>query len=454
MIIFVECLIVFLVLFGIFLLSKVKLAKAGNIISGIGILLAVILTLTRIKPGLLNYLFLFLSLAVGLVIGIIIGYKVKMIDMPQTVAMLNGFGGLTSTVVGWFTFIGSGNNFQKITAGLALIIGIITFIGSIVAALKLHKVISQKPIALKGHHFYTVTSLVLLFVFFVLAIIDLGGIRLLYIILTALFTVCFSIFFSIRVGGADMPIAISLLNSLSGVAGGIAGIAMGDVLLVIIGAVVGASGLFLTIIMCRAINRKLKDIMLGKTSVRRKETKESVADNSVATDIGSAVDVALHAKNVIIVPGYGMALAQAQMLVKELADILAEKGAAVKYAIHPVAGRMPGHMNVLLCEANVDYEDLYEMKDINSEFKDADLTIVVGANDVINPAAREEEGTPIYGMPVLAVDQCPNIFIFNYDMRPGYAGVNNPLYQRKAGIWLFLGDAKETLKNFIAKLDS
>jgi len=313
-------------------------------------------------------------------------------------------------------------------------------------------------------------------------------------LLTALVaSAAFGWIFAIRVGGADMPITISLLNSLSGVAAAIAGFAVSDILLVSIGGIVGASGLFLTQVMCRAMNRSLSDILLGRTALQGRvavnrpeqlvagsgqvvaetgsgqldagaeswpEAAEKLSagggDEAVSDDTGGKVDVTgliNGAKKVIIVPGYGMALAHAQHLVKQLALKLKGRGAEVRYAIHPVAGRMPGHMDVLLIEAGVPFEDVYEMADINDEFRDADLTIVVGANDVMNPSARDAKGTPIYGMPILNVDECRNVLIFNYDLQPGYSGVENPLYSRKEGVTIIEGDAAETLAGVLGKID-
>jgi len=267
-----------------------------------------------------------------------------------------------------------------------------------------------------------------------------------------------------------MPITISLLNSLSGVAGAIAGLAIKDVLLVSVGGIVGASGLLLTQIMCKSMNRKLSTILLGKTSLTesghpQSQSSASIVDNQSQVDSQPVqqiikeqqptldpIQVLRNARDVIIVPGYGMAIAQAQHLVKELADKLQSNGAKIRYAVHPVAGRMPGHMNVLLCEANVDYEDLYEMEVINPDFATADAVIVVGANDVLNPSARNAEGTPIYGMPILDVDKCSNIFIFNYDTKPGYAGVDNPIYHRTDGVYMYLGNASDTLAQVLSQL--
>jgi len=302
---------------------------------------------------------------------------------------------------------------------------------------------------LKNHQLISIILLVLMGAMIPLGVIC-SDFAIFFLIGAIVFSTLFGIAFTIRVGGADMPITISLLNSLSGVAGAIAGLAIGDVLLVAVGGIVGASGLLLTQIMCKAMNRKLFDILLGKAKkINKADVKAQVVAPIVqetAEVKADPVDILKNAKNVIIVPGYGMAIAQAQHLVKQMADALHANGAKVRYAIHPVAGRMPGHMNVLLAEANVDYDDLFEMDDLNPEFEHADLTIVVGANDVMNPAAREAAGTPIYGMPILNVDKCKTVFIFNYDLKPGYAGVENPLYKRVNGVHLFLGNASVTLK--------
>ncbi len=459
------------VLLGIAFMGNVKYSKIGNRFSAVCMLLAIILTI--IYNGIGPVWTLYIGLAIGAVFGIILAKKVTMIQMPQMVALLNGLGGAASAVVGGFAMAGVGaglvgDYFSTVTSSLALAVGMITLIGSLVAAGKLHRILPQKPVVLKGHQLMTVGSLVLtvvgVVVFAVLAGLGIGlsvVIPLLIVFIT-LISSFFGFIFAIRVGGADMPITISLLNSFSGVAGAIAGLAVGDLLLVAIGGIVGASGLLLTQIMCKAMNRKLIAILTGatsaapskkaeETSVKQEETKEEAAPapkkeiNHAATLVG--------AKEVIIVPGYGMAIAQAQHLVKQVADKLRASGTTIKYAIHPVAGRMPGHMNVLLCEADVDYEDLYEMDDINPEFANADATIVVGANDVLNPAANTAEGTPIYGMPVLNVSDCKNIFIFNYDTKPGYAGVDNPIYAREDGVHMYLGNAADSLQTFLADMD-
>lgn len=452
-------LLVIAVLLGIHLMSRVHTAKYGNRISALAIALGIILTL--IKKDILPVWLIYPGMAAGIIIGLILAVRVKMIQMPQLVALLNGIGGAASAIVASFALISlyrTPDIFGKATASLAIIVGTVTLSGSLIAAGKLHKVLSQKPVILASHRLISSLLLLLIIVTAVL-----GGfvnvVSLLLLLLTMIVvSAVFGVIFSIRVGGADMPIAISLLNSLSGVAAAVSGFAINDILLVAVGGIVGASGLFLTQVMCRAMNRSLADILLGKTALAKssvEKDEEKPPEQTIKEEEPETADpaeVVKSAKSVIIVPGYGMALAQAQHLVKSLAQKLTAGGATVKYAIHPVAGRMPGHMDVLLIEAGVPFEDVYEMDDINNEFEETDVAIVVGANDVINPAARDAEGTPIYGMPILNVDKCKNIVIFNYDLKPGYSGVENPIYQRGKGVSVIQGNASETLSDFIEKL--
>ncbi|MDD2492722.1 MAG: NAD(P)(+) transhydrogenase (Re/Si-specific) subunit beta [Bacilli bacterium] len=458
-------LLAFLVLLGIFLMSNVKKAVLGNRLSALAMVLAILVTL--IYNQILPYWYIYIAMAIGTMIGILFTIKVKMIQMPELVALLNGLGGASSAFVGIFALMGIGTTkgvFSNLTSAIAIVIGFITLIGSLIAAGKLHRILPQKPIVYKNHKFYTLITLLFTFVLIVVAIfstpiIAISHYYLWLILAISITSLLFGYFFSIRVGGADMPITISLLNSFSGVAAAIAGLAISDVLLVSIGGIVGASGLLLTQIMCKAMNRKLFDILLSKTTQKKSviitQKVEMLAVPKKETSIEtSVVDVIKQAKSVIIVPGYGMAVAQAQHLVKKLADFMRSNGTTIKYAIHPVAGRMPGHMNVLLCEANVDYEDLYEMDDINNEFKSTDLTIVIGANDVMNPAARNAVGTPIYGMPILDVDDCKQVIIFNYDLKPGYAGVENPIYQRTKNIYLELGNASDTIAKILSEINN
>ena len=456
-----------LVLLGISMMSKVKSALWGNLLSCACMAAAIVLTIIRYDfSG--KWLWLLVGLVPAAIAGAILAKKVKMIEMPQTVAMLNGFGGAASALVAAVTLtdgkaIGA---FEAVTAGIALVIGMVTLLGSILAAGKLAKWFNQRPVILKGHKTWVLLAGILA----VLCILPLvlcqgnNGQLSLFTLLCAILAGAFGWLFVLRVGGADMPITISLLNSLSGVAGGIAGMAIGEPLLVAVGGIVGASGLILTEVMCRAMNRKLSAILTGATTVAAapkaaepvvEEKEEPAVEAAPVEEAAPAVDKEAEekkvfeafkaAKNVIIVPGYGMALSQAQYAVRELKDALEAHGATVRFAIHPVAGRMPGHMNVLLCEVDIPYEDLFQMEDINDDFKAADVTLVIGANDVMNPAANTAEGTPIYGMPVLNVGDCQNVIICNFDLNPGYAGVPNPLYERSGGVALLIGDAKESL---------
>ena len=463
-----------LVLAGLWMMSRVSSSVNGNRTSILAMILAILVAFWG--HGMVPLLCTLFFILIGLVIGFMMARKVKMIEMPEMVGLLNGLGGGASALVGIVTLMGitspevsitsagmhadsfSLGAFESSTGVLAVIVGMITLVGSLIAAGKLHRVIDGRPKVIKNHSLYLTIALALCGVFFIWSFFGVNDGNAAWIIcLSVLFAALFGGLFTIRVGGADMPITISLLNSLSGVAGSIAGMAIGNVMLVAIGGIVGASGLLLTQIMCRAMNRSLGDILLGKTAAPAgkkaapKATAPAAAPATPAAKKEASLPELLHdAKRVIIVPGYGMALAQAQHQVKQLADTLRRNGAEVRFAIHPVAGRMPGHMNVLLAEADVPYDDLFEMERINDDFKDTDLVIVIGANDVLNPAAREAEGTPIYGMPVLNVDQAKHIVICNYDLKPGYAGVENPLYTRKEGVTMCLGDAKETVADLVS----
>lgn len=456
------------VLTGISFMSKVKTAVAGNLISAVSVLLGIIITL--IYKDIFSAWTVYIFMLIGVLFGSALALRVKMIQMPQLVALLNGVGGLASALVGILSLLGIGNLineypvFVSVTSVLAIVVGLVTLFGSLVAAGKLHKLLPQKSVVWKNHS-TIVTGFVVILICTIIYSAFTSNTSIVLIV-SVVISSLFGYAFAIRVGGADMPITISLLNSLSGVAGAIAGMAVNDLMLVSVGGIVGASGLFLTQIMCKAMNRSLSDILLGKTSVDKSRTKADIqfVEESTEEEVHETEDNLLiikrdkgeiirSAKSVIIVPGYGMALAQAQHLVRTLSDKFEENGAEVKFAIHPVAGRMPGHMNVLLAEADIPYEKLYEMDVVNEEFADTDLVIVIGANDVINPAARDAKDTPIYGMPVLNVDHAKEIFICNFDLQPGYAGVDNPLYKRKEGVYLLLGDAKESISDLINRFD-
>lgn len=466
----VSAVLVLGVLCGIAMMSRIDYSRIGNRLSAVCMLVAIVVTMVY-NGSVYTAWPVYAGLLAGIVAGIVLSVKVSMLQMPQMVALFNGLGGAASALVGAFAMFGIGAGtgiFEKVTSSIALSVGVVTLLGSLVAAGKLHKVLPGKPVTVKNHFLWQTLSLIILGLGIVVYAAAGGAPFCCIAIVIA--GAAFGLLFSLKVGGADMPITISLLNSMSGVAGAIAGLAIGDLLLVAVGGIVGASGLLLTQIMCKAMNRSLAAILSGKTTtateaapaekpvefVQDNETAEpeAVPEAEVETEEAkNPTDCLKGAKEVIIVPGYGMAIAQAQHIVKQLADRLKAQGTTVKYAVHPVAGRMPGHMNVLLCEADVDYEDLYEMDDINPEFKTADATFVIGANDVTNPAASTAVGTPIYGMPVLAVNDCSNIFVFNFDLKPGYAGVENPIYTRKDGVNLYLGNAAQTLAEFLAALE-
>jgi len=467
------------------MMSSPATAVSGNLLGAASMAGAIIVTL--VSEGIVGIGVLWVAMAVGTVLGYIMAVRVAMIEMPQMVALLNGFGGGSSAIVSLMTLVATVwaastvtfGEFEKVTAVLGLIVGGITFSGSLIAASKLAGKINQRPIIFERQSAINNLALIVTMVLGVSAIVSDGAAMVVYAVLVLIGSLAYGVLFTIKVGGADMPITVSLLNSFSGVAASISGFAIGNPLLIAIGAVVGASGLILTQIMCRAMNRTLGQVLAGKTTVLHKAHGQKAAAGSsgpsrpIQPQLGGApaqaspatvqpapagepnyIRLARSAKSVIVVPGYGMALAQAQGDVKALMDRLEAGGAQVKVAIHPVAGRMPGHMNVLLAEVDVPYDKLYEMDQVNDEFAQTDLAIVVGANDVINPAANTAEGTPIYGMPILNVHQAKHVVIFNYDTKPGYAGVDNPLYQPSDKVTLLLGDAATTVRKFMGDIEA
>ena len=469
------------VLLGINMMSKVKSAVKGNRLSALCMLAAVCVTLYKYQ--IFSAGMMWAGLAIGAAIGIYLTIKVEMITMPQTVALLNGLGGAASAVAALLTLAAVNSQagiFAIVTGGIALAVGALTFSGSLIAAGKLHKLLPQKPTVLPAHQALTTVSFLGMIAFIVLLPIK-PELMMSISVAGLVISLLFGIFFAIRVGGADMPITISLLNSTSGVAASIAGMAIGDILLVSVGGIVGASGLLLTQIMCRAMNRSLASILFSKAASPAKsaqpakpaspsassskeasekqaqQTGEAKPAQQELTATGHADKSQLpswfsNAKEIIFIPGYGMALSQAQGLVKQLADKLESMGKNVRFAIHPVAGRMPGHMNVLLCEVDIPYDKLYEMEAINPDFDKTDLAIIIGASDVVNPAANTAEGTPIYGMPVLAAEKAKKLIICNYDLQPGYAGVPNPLYEPNPNTMMLLGDAKESINTMLDSL--
>jgi len=450
---------------GIRLMQSPRTALWGNRLGALCMALAI--GFVFLELGILESL-AWLYIFIGGIAGIILARQVKMIQMPQTVALFNGFGGGASALVaGTAMAVETGADlwFFWLTAGLALGIGTLTFTGSVVAALKLHSMISQKPVFFRGHDF-SLRLLLALGAIFIVILIFIQAPLYTFLILAAF--ALYGWLMALRIGGADMPVIISFLNSLSGVAAAVSGLAVGNFLLAGVGSLVGVAGMILTQLMCRAMNRNLPAV-LGSFKVKtaadpglKDDSRESAgeakpkgaavektpAGEKAAAQTDDAPTLLRKAEKVIIVPGYGMAIAQAQQAVKSLIDTLETDGKDVKVAIHPVAGRMPGHMNVLLAEVGVDYDKLYEMDTINPEFPETDVAVVVGASDVINPAATTAKGTPIYGMPILNVAEAKNIIICNLRMDDAYSGVKNTLGDQENAVPLF-GDAAQTVPKLL-----
>ncbi len=444
-----------LILLGIRWMSSPRSAVRGNRLSALSMFAAVLLVLWY--QGIISLPLLWTAMAAGGLIGYLLAIRVTMLQMPQMVALLNGLGGGASALVALIEILqnyATMDLFNQVTSQLALIVGGVTLSGSIIAALKLDRRITQQPVILKGHGFLANGTIVLILALAAATFFTGLPPATALSIAVFLFALIYGVLFAIRVGGADMPITISLLNSFSGLAGAICGFTIGEPLLVAVGAIVGASGFILTQIMCRAMNRSLAGVFSGSIAGYRAVNSETEPESEPEAEDREEVSVGqilASAQRVIIIPGYGMALAQAQRKVKDLLDFWEAQGVEIKFAIHPVAGRMPGHMNVLLAEVDVPYDKLCEMDQINPEFAETDLAVIIGACDVVNPAANTVEGTPIYGMPVLNVEEAKHVFIYNLDLNPGYSGVENPLYQMKH-VRLCLGDANETLAGLLEEL--
>ena len=440
---------------GLKLLSHPKTAPRGNSIAAIGMLIAIIATL--LNNQILSYELIFSGIIIGGLIGSIAARKVEMTSMPQLVALFNGFGGGASLLVASAEFYRIQNNIEEFiffAILLSIFIGGLTLTGSIVAFGKLQGIIKGSAIKFRGQNFINALLFLTIIVSGVLAI--LGNFEFSTVIIVS---ICISLLLGylgvIPIGGADMPVVISLLNSFSGLAAATTGFVLLNNSLIISGSLVGASGIILTNIMCKGMNRTIWNVLftgLGSNSSSNQSVAKN-AENKIAKSYEPEDTVVIfeNAKNIIVVPGYGMAVAQAQQIVSELEKVLESKGSNVKYAIHPVAGRMPGHMNVLLAEANVSYDKLFDLDDINPEFEQADIAIVIGANDVVNPAARNDQSSPLYGMPILDVDKAQTVFVLKRSMNPGFAGIENELFFNDNSIMLF-GDAKETISRLVSEL--
>jgi len=444
-----------LFIFGLKMLSSPETAQRGNLVSASGMLIAILVTLAQNE--IIAYEYLLVALIGGLIVGVSAASLVKMTSMPELVALFNGFGGIASLLVGVAEFINPSSStlIQIIAISFTVLIGGITFSGSLVAFGKLSEIISGKPLILFGQRF-VLSALLLFALLLVLELIVSTGLlnissqTILFILIGV--TLVLGVLLTAPIGGADMPVVIALLNSYSGLAASSAGFVINNNVLIVAGALVGASGLILTNIMCKAMNRSLSNVLFGGFGAA---TSSSEGGGQIQGEVKpiTAEDAYLileAANSVLVVPGYGMAVSQAQHVVRELGELLEDNGCEVKYAIHPVAGRMPGHMNVLLAEANVSYDVLAEPDDVNPLMDTVDVCIVIGANDVVNPDARENEGSPIYGMPVIEVDRAKTVFILKRSMAVGFAGIDNPLFLKENSRMLF-GDAKESISTLVSE---
>jgi len=452
----------YLVAASLFILGLKKLgspatARVGNVWAAVGMFLAIVATL--LDRQVLNYEMILIAIAIGSVIGAVVAYKVAMTEMPQMVGLLNGLGGAASALVAvgeFWRLLGTGEPIaldSNISMLLDVLIGGVTFTGSFIAFAKLQGIMSGSPITFSLQQPFNASLLIGYVVGSVFLILDPGNLPIFLGIVVI--SLILGVMFVIPIGGGDMPVVISLLNSFSGLAAAAAGFVVMNNMLIISGALVGASGLILTQIMCKAMNRSLANVLFsafgtgggaatGAAAGATDQTVHSIDAEEGAMMLG-------YARSVVIIPGYGMAVAQAQHAVRELADQLDRLGVEVKYAIHPVAGRMPGHMNVLLAEANVPYPQLYDMDDINPQFDQTDVALVIGANDVVNPAARHDSASPIYGMPILDVDRAKHTIVIKRGMSTGFAGVENELFYKDKTMMLF-GSAKDMVAKLVSEV--
>ena len=434
---------------GLKMLGSPDTARRGNLLSSTGMLLAILVTLA--DQSIIDFTWILVGLISGGIIGYLAATRVQMTSMPEMVAIFNGFGGIASLLVGSAEFIRGSDYLFPIF--LTVLIGGVTFTGSLVVYGKLSEILGGRPTLYKGQQI--VNSILLLLI--ATTGIEMIFLQQIFIASETLLILCglamvLGILFVIPIGGADMPVVIALLNSFSGLAACAAGFVIENNVLIVAGALVGASGLILTNIMCKAMNRSLANVLFsGFGSVSEDTSSSSVEQGEVKPISSSDAYLILEAaSSVLIVPGYGMAVAQAQHAVRELGELLESNGAEVKYAIHPVAGRMPGHMNVLLAEANVSYDVLVEPDDVNPIMETVDVCMVIGANDVVNPDAKDNEGSPIYGMPIIEVDNSKTVFVLKRSMASGFAGIQNPLFFKQNSRMLF-GDAKETVSELVAE---
>jgi NAD(P) transhydrogenase subunit beta len=448
--------------FGLKMLSSPTTARKGNMVSAVGMLIAVVTALSAMAE--IKWAWVIAGAGIGASIGTLAARLVKMTSMPQMVGLFNGFGGLASLLVGFSEFHGrwAGADetqlFTMITMFLTVLIGGITFSGSLIAYGKLAGIITGKPVLYRGQNAFNSVILVAILalgIFFCtqkLGEVEDAGLITVYVALVgiAIMALLLGALSTIGIGGADMPVVICLLNSYSGLAACAAGFVINNNVLIVSGSLVGASGIILTNIMCKAMNRSLANVLFSGFGSTTSAKGAAYQGEAKPVGIEDAYLILEAARNVVFVPGYGMAVAQAQHVVRELGDLLIENGAEVKYCIHPVAGRMPGHMNVLLAEANVPYEQLVEPQDVNPSMEIVDVAVVIGANDVVNPAAREDQNSPLWGMPVIDVDRSRTCIVLKRSLNPGFAGVDNPLFFKDNTRMLF-GDAKDSVTKLVSE---
>ncbi|HEY1802146.1 MAG TPA: NAD(P)(+) transhydrogenase (Re/Si-specific) subunit beta [Terriglobales bacterium] len=431
-------------------LSSPATARRGVLAGEIAAAIAVIATL--FNPDLVQFKWIVITLIIGAAIGIPLG-MVKMTAVPQRTALSHAFGALSAAIIGiaeYYVGVPHVTRFQMGEIGLEVIIGSLTFTGSLIAAGKLQEILPQRPITYKGQN---IVSLTVLGAALALAVVLVFNPNQPYLfpamVIVALF---FGILLVTPIGGADMPTVISLLNSYAGFSAALLGFVLNSKVLVVAGALDGSSGFVLSVIMCKAMNRSFANVMFGAFGQVQASSGAVQEDRVVrSASAEEAAAILLAASKVVIVPGYGMAVAQAQHKVRELYDALTKKGIDVRFAIHPVAGRMPGHMNVLLAEADVPYDRLIEMEDINGDMSQTDVSLIIGANDVTNPAARSDTSSPIYGMPIIDVDKSHTVMVIKRSMNPGFAGIDNPLYYLDRTLMLF-GDAKAFVTNIVREI--
>ncbi len=438
-----------LFIIGLKRLGSAATAKQGNLISAVGMGLALLATL--IFETNLSWPLILAGIVVGGAIGGIAAKRVAMTGMPEMVALFNGSGGIASVFVGWASAKPDMSLAESIPLYLAVLIGGVTFTGSVVAYLKLSEKIDGKPVMFKGQQPVNIALLALILLCGALFCMSPSGFGDPWLIIAILLSFAFGVMVVIPIGGADMPVVIALLNSYSGLAACAAGFIISNTVLIVAGALVGASGIILTGIMCKAMNRSLSNVLFsGFGSATTSSGGADVQGEAKPISADDTYYILEAASSVIFVPGYGMAVAQAQHAVKELGALLEENGCEVQFAIHPVAGRMPGHMNVLLAEADVPYEQLVEPDDVNPNMAAADVAIVIGANDVVNPAARTDETSPLWGMPIINVDMAKTCIVLKRSLRPGYAGVENPLFFCE-NTRMLLGDAKASVQALVSQ---